>query len=449
MIAAACEAPLIESSQAGQSAPVEQDAPAGDNHDDGVDNHEHDMTASSDALAHPEIMAQATKSGLDQLVEVIRTDAKLVRKVEPEVVEGSAIAMAQLNDIIVQELNAMGAMKNGYVSSGELLELNQRIRSNPQTAAQWKVLSEQVGAVIGQGSVKLVGRNAVNRVTASITQLGNEYNGNQAAGNFKNANGSKGADIFEVNRYVNGLLELVHTHGFRDHASMMLGDKVLAPNQEQYSGYTRDGNEITAKSTITGLRPIIEQAIDQVKAKNPKLTGAKLESAVAKQLTNLNDWKQLKPATQEAVKQLTGVDFDAMSGKEREVTINHLQHSPLPFGDLNEPLSPDARINYGITHTLDKSRTRVEDLGNGQFRIRMISNNNNGSHTGHSMGSFVVQFEPGVTPKMAKNLGNKMVVRKNNNNRLLLDSAAKDILDGKTPRLDPKAGANSYKGGML
>ena len=51
-------------------------------------------------------------------------------------------------------------------------------------------------------------------------------------------------------------------------------------------------------------------------------------------------------------------------------------------------------IDLGYTHTLSKKKTRVTDLGDGVFKVWMISNNGNGSHTGHNLGSFMVQLDP-------------------------------------------------------
>ncbi|WP_150526112.1 hypothetical protein [Roseibium sediminis] len=217
-------------------------------------------------------------------------------------------------------------------------------------------------------------------------------------------------------------------HEFYSHVRHMF-PAAMAPTQQQYGGYYITGNkQITGRSPITGLQPVIEQAVAQVKAANRNLTGEALEAKIANKLTNLNDWTNLTPQTQQALIRLTGTDFGKMSKAEREKSINHLLHSPLPFGDIKQPLTKDWTINLGFTHTLDKTKTKAEDLGNGFFRISMISNNNNGSHTGHSLGSFVVQLDPGTSVAEAKKIGNKMVTNTNNNNKLYLDEAARNYL---------------------
>ncbi|NRB31966.1 MAG: calcium-binding protein [Rhizobiaceae bacterium] len=234
------------------------------------------------------------------------------------------------------------------------------------------------------------------------------------------------------------------THDFVAHADYMLGNDILAEGQEQYGGYAFLGeNTIIARSPITGLRPVIDQAIRQIVGNRTVEEAAqrlggndKLESAIAQQLTNLNDWQQLQTETQNEIMIMTGINFDAMTNAEREMTINHLQHSPLPFGDIKEVLSTSVKIDMGFTHTLDKNKTEVEDLGDGIWKIYMISNNNNGSHTGHNLGSFKVDLGENADATIAKQIGNQMVTNTNNNAKLYLDAAARDVLYGKVEKVD-------------
>ena len=55
------------------------------------------------------------------------------------------------------------------------------------------------------------------------------------------------------------------THDFAAHADATLGYDVLAEGQDQYGGYAYLGDStIIARSPITGLRPVIDQAIRQI-----------------------------------------------------------------------------------------------------------------------------------------------------------------------------------------
>ena len=226
-------------------------------------------------------------------------------------------------------------------------------------------------------------------------------------------------------------------HDFVEHTVEVLGSHTMAAGQQVNGGYQNVGPyEIQARSTITGLQPVIEQAITDVTQRHPNASGVELERKVAKRLTELNDWKNLNSHTKENMMILTGVDIESMNKREREDTVNHLQHSPLPFGEIDEVLSPEVTINMGYTHTLDKDWTRAAHLGDGVFKIWMVSNNNNGSHTGHDMGSFKVQLTPTTSIEDARRVGNEMVENRNNNNKLYLDEAARQLLYGEKPWLD-------------
>jgi len=177
---------------------------------------------------------------------------------------------------------------------------------------------------------------------------------------------------------------------------------LLAGGQEQFGGYSYvSETEIVARSPITGLKPVIDQAIAQVKAAKPNLEGLALESAIAQKLTQLNDWGALTTATQNQIMIMSQIDFGSMSKADQEASINHLLHSPLAFGNITDTLTSDTTIYMSYTHTLDKTKTTAEDLGNGLYKISMISNNNNGSHTGHNLGSFVVDMNGYATEQWA------------------------------------------------
>lgn len=255
---------------------------------------------------------------------------------------------------------------------------------------------------------------------------GGNNGGGGGGGNNNTGNNNDGDHIHQVDY-----------HSYLEHVTAVLGTKLLAPDQGAYGTYQEVApGQIQARSTITGLRPVIEEAIARVKKDNPKAKGEELERKIAQQLTNLNDWENLTPQTQAKLSLLAGVDFEAMGGKEREQKLNHFLHTVQPFGDITTPLSPDTIIDMGYTHTLDKEWTQAEDKGNGLFKITMVSNNNDGSHTAHVLGSFLVQFPPGTTAKQAKNMGNEMVSNDNNNERLYLDLSARNILYGVTPPID-------------
>ncbi len=242
-----------------------------------------------------------------------------------------------------------------------------------------------------------------------------------------------------------------HTHNFYEHVSELFGTDLMAPGQTEYDakGFEKVSDTLyRGNSPITGLRPVIEEAIEHELRRNPRLEGAALEAKIAKRLTNLNDFERLQTVTQDKLIEMTGIDFRELSKEERERTINHLLHSPIPFGSIEEVLTPDTTIDLGYTHTLDKNWTRVGHLGDGVWQVWLISNNNNGSHTGHNLGEFKVQLTADMTADEARAAANEMVRNTNNNNRLTLDEAAKDILYG-NGSVEPRSFTDSLQTGSL
>ena len=68
----------------------------------------------------------------------------------------------------------------------------------------------------------------------------------------------------------------------------------MAPGQSEYDakGFQKVSDTLyRGNSPITGLRAVIEEAIDREIRRNPRLEGQALEAKIAKRLTNLNDFE--------------------------------------------------------------------------------------------------------------------------------------------------------------
>ena len=420
-------------------------------HAEDVTSQAEDMSAAHAAASDPDAPVhshgQSPQAALNLITAAIpNSNIKAETKAEVQAAFGEVAAA------VLEALNSTNAMDDNYLSLTEILEINQYLQAN---YPEWQTWQRTLVKLYRDRQTVVYNDMTIGALVATLANLGSDYRGPAHKGRFVAPNDNSGATLSSAGYSLNKLFGPDGPHSFVGHVIGLLGTDALAPGQQVSGGFERiDDNTIRAVSPITGLRPVIEQAIDQVVKKGADIGGERTEAKVAKQLTQLNDWNQLKPETQEAIMILSGIDFAAMSKQDQELTINHLQHSPLPFGNLTDVLSPDTTIEYGYTHTLDKKRTRVQDLGNGQFRIFMISNNNNGSHTGHSLGSFTIQLGPDATAADAKKAGNNMVENTNNNNRLYLDETAKKVLYGEIPRLDfsgltEDEKASLYKGNTL
>ena len=222
-------------------------------------------------------------------------------------------------------------------------------------------------------------------------------------------------------------------HGHVEHSVFLLGQQVLIPGQAATGGFIKTGdNTYTAYSPVTAMLPVAIQDNKEVLRKKPNLEGEKLYRRLAQEYTGSNDYKNLDKDAQRAINILTCTDWGLVKKRVRENTINHLLHSPISFGTIGsveDPISTDVTIDLGYTHTRDKNWTEVEYMGNNVYKITVVSNNNNGSHTGHEMGTAYVEMPAGTSLKEAKKIGNRMIPSTNKNNKLTIDPAARELFD--------------------
>ncbi|MEM9564191.1 MAG: hypothetical protein AAGA93_16335 [Actinomycetota bacterium] len=222
-------------------------------------------------------------------------------------------------------------------------------------------------------------------------------------------------------------------HGHVEHSVVLLGQQVLIPGQAATGGFIQTGeNEYLAYSPVTAMLPVAIQDNKEIVNKKPELEGEKLYRRLAQEYTGSNDYKKLNKDAQRAINILTCTDWSLVEKRVRENTINHLLHSPISFGTIGSvenPISTDVTIDLGYTHTRDKNWTEVEYMGNNVYKITVVSNNNNGSHTGHEMGTAYVAMPAGTSLKEAQKIGNQMIPSKNKNNKLTIDPAARALFD--------------------
>ena len=222
-------------------------------------------------------------------------------------------------------------------------------------------------------------------------------------------------------------------HGHVEHSVILLGQQVLIPGQAATGGFIQtDDNNYLAYSPLTAMLPVAIQDNREVLAKKPNLEGEKLYRRLAQEYTGSNDYKKLDRDAQRAINILTCTDWSLVDKRVRENTINHLLHSPISFGTIgsvDDPISTDVTIDLGYTHTRDKNWTEVEYMGNNVYKITVVSNNNNGSHTGHAMGTAYVEMPAGTSLQEAQKIGNRMIPSTNKNNKLTIDPAARELFE--------------------
>ena len=222
-------------------------------------------------------------------------------------------------------------------------------------------------------------------------------------------------------------------HGHVEHSVALLGQQVLIPGQAATGGFVQtDANNYVAYSPVTAMLPVAIQDNKEVLAKKPNLKGEELYRRLAQEYTGSNDYKNLDRDAQRAINILTCTDWSQVKKSVRENTINHLLHSPISYGTIgsvDNPISTNVKIDLGYTHTRDKNWTEVEYMGNNVYKITVVSNNNNGSHTGHAMGTAYVEMPAGTTLREAQRIGNDMIPSTNKNNKLTIDPAAAALFE--------------------
>ncbi|MEM9655552.1 MAG: hypothetical protein AAGA65_25930, partial [Actinomycetota bacterium] len=202
-------------------------------------------------------------------------------------------------------------------------------------------------------------------------------------------------------------------HGHVEHSVFLLGQQVLIPGQSATGGFVQlDDKNYIAYSPITAMLPVAIQDNKEVINKKPNLEGEELYRRLAQEYTGSNDYKKLDEDARRAINILTCTDWSSVKKSIRENTINHLLHSPISFGTIGSvenPISTDVTIDLGYTHTRDKNWTEVEYMGDNVYKVTIVSNNNNGSHTGHEMGTAYVEMPAGTSLREAQRIGNDMV----------------------------------------
>lgn len=152
----------------------------------------------------------STETGLDKLVEIIKTDEGLARKISAEEIDQGAEAADQMNQIIVQSIYETGVANDGVISRGDARELNDHIYENFHEV--WVELhgddenGEETGFHLVQNDgakTRLFRRNAVNKVADGIYHLGFESN---RKNRLLNEDGNRNAKYKHVGQWLNSLL---------------------------------------------------------------------------------------------------------------------------------------------------------------------------------------------------------------------------------------------------
>lgn len=152
----------------------------------------------------------STDTGLDLIVEIIKTDERLQRKISAQDIDDGAIAADEMNQLIIDAIIETGVANDGTINTADTRELNDYLYENYNDI--WLVLhgddegDEETGFHLVQNDgakTRIFRKNAINRVADSIYHLGFESN---RKNRLLNEDGDKNASYRRVGEWLDALL---------------------------------------------------------------------------------------------------------------------------------------------------------------------------------------------------------------------------------------------------
>ncbi len=236
-----------------------------------------------------------TSTGLDKIVEIIKTDKRLQKRVPAVEISEAAQAADRMNEIILEAIVSTGTANDGLISTADTRELNDYIFAN--YAQSWQRLhgDDEDGVETGFHLVqndgartKLYGKNAINNVADSIYHLGFETH---KKNRLLNEDGNKNRSFKKVGIWLNNLL-----------SQDLEAGKFQNPDIEEVAG-----------TTGTGLDQIIEYIYADIGLQKRISIGDMREASIAADAMN--------HIIIEAIKN-TGIAVDGEINKEDVKELN-------------------------------------------------------------------------------------------------------------------------------
>ena len=150
----------------------------------------------------------STGTGLDQIVDTIKTDAGLARNTSAADINAGAEAANAMNHLIIQSIAATNAMADGWITPEDLRAMSAWVRSDAGRLADFTTLhgDDENGSETGYHLVQndganttYFGKNLVNTVADGIYHFGFEIKGNS----FVNEDGNANAALTDVGNWLN------------------------------------------------------------------------------------------------------------------------------------------------------------------------------------------------------------------------------------------------------
>jgi Ca2+-binding RTX toxin-like protein len=160
----------------------------------------------ADWLTYFHVDQSTTRTGLDRIVDNIKTDCGLAENTNAGDINGGAKAADAMNHILVDQIDQTGVMKDTWITVDDIRTLNGAIRA--EHLAEWTELhgddegGEETGFHLVQndgGTSQLFGENYINTVADGIYHLGFEIQGD----NILNEDGDPNASLSDLSKWLN------------------------------------------------------------------------------------------------------------------------------------------------------------------------------------------------------------------------------------------------------
>ncbi len=149
-----------------------------------------------------------TGTGLDKIVDIIKSDARLARCTSANDINQGADYANQFNHLILKAIDETDAMADGWITNDDLITMNHWIRSDEDRLKLWTELhgddenGQETGYHLVQNdgaNTQYFGKNLVNTVADGIYHMGFEI----VDGRFLNEDGNKNAYLTDVAAWLN------------------------------------------------------------------------------------------------------------------------------------------------------------------------------------------------------------------------------------------------------
>jgi len=142
-------------------------------------------------------------TGLDQIHEIINTDARIARKVSQEDIDKAQSSVTQMNRLIKEAITTLGLANNGWISIADTREIN--IYLVKKYGSTWSDLRADYTSIEKKSETLALNQNAVRNLWGKIYNLG--FEPTQNSRRLTDINGKKSSSFTSVGYYLGEVIK--------------------------------------------------------------------------------------------------------------------------------------------------------------------------------------------------------------------------------------------------